>query len=132
MQSYKTYTQLLFANIYPVGHLGCQLVSQPRCEHINTHIYICLKLKIKIINQRGECKKSAVEDAKTTISHWNQVTRHDSFPLWSQGLSFSSQCLNMEIDMAKSQTLLYSAFPSLFKKKYFSYYIMHYRKALEK
>lgn len=38
----------------------------------------------------------------------------------------------MEIDLAKSQTIRYSVFLLLFKNKYFSYYIMHYRKALKK
>ena len=38
----------------------------------------------------------------------------------------------MEIDLAKSQTICYSVFLLLLKNTYFSYYIMHYRKALKK
>lgn len=79
-----------------------------------------------------EYKKSAKEDSKTTVNNWNQITRHKSFPLWLQRLSFLSQCLSMEIGLAKSQTIFNSAFLLLFKKEYFSYYVMHYTKALEK
>lgn len=35
---------------------------------------------MKTINQRAEDRKCAVEDPKTTVSNWNQVTRHNSFP----------------------------------------------------
>lgn len=35
---------------------------------------------MKTISQRAEDRKCAVEDPKTTVSNWNQVTRHNSFP----------------------------------------------------
>lgn len=35
---------------------------------------------MKTISQRAEDRKGAVEDPKTTVSTWNQVTRHKSFP----------------------------------------------------
>lgn len=44
------------------------------------HACIRLELKIKEINQRAEHEKPVMEDSRTTISNWNQVTRHESFP----------------------------------------------------
>lgn len=127
---YKTYTQSAFCQ-----HIPCRSLKMVTDFSVHVwahkHTYICLKLKI--MNQKKvEYKKSAMEDSKTIISNWNQVTRHKSYPLWSQRLSFLPQSFSMEIDLAKSQTVFYSTFLLLFKKEYFSYYIMHYTKALEK